>query len=359
MPAGMIGVAAASPDAPQTARAGGVRHFPGSLIDIECCLPEQVLGNVELDAQFPHWNVAQAEKRTGVLARHIARPDETAYDLARLATQQLLDKHPGLARRVDAVVFCTQSPDYVMPSNAFLLQRDLQLPTHALAFDYNLACSGYVYGLLMASSFIASGMAANVLLVTADTYSKFIDPQDRATRMLFGDGASASWVARSGESDQPALIGRFTDFRCASDGTGWDKFLVRSGAARQPVSASGTPGYSDKIRMDGLQVLNFVGDRVLAQIKALLHDHGLAPAQVTQFFLHQASRLALDTLSRRLQVGPDRVCSNLERIGNTVSSSIPMLIKDYFGHTALPAGSPLLLCGYGVGYSWASLLASK
>ena len=334
-------------------------RFPGSLIDISYALPEQVLTNAQLAAEFPEWNVAQTERRTGVYERRISRFDETAYDLALQAARHLLDIHTGLADKVDAIIFCTQSPDLLMPSNAFLLQRDLKLRTNVLAFDYNLACSGFVYGLLMASSFIATGAATNILVVTADTYSKHIAPSDRATRMLFGDGAAVSWIGASDQTMHQPLIGQFVDFLCASDGTGWDRFYIKSGAFREPVSQSSSPNYNDKIQMDGLQVLNFVGDRVVEQIKSLLHRNNLKPAQTDQFFLHQASRLALDAICRKLTIGPAQVSSNIARIGNTVSASLPILIKDHFTVTNVKPDSSLLICGYGLGYSWGSLLARR
>ncbi len=246
-----------------------------------------------------------------------------------------------------------------MPSNAFLLQRDLGLQNNLLAFDYSLACSGYIYGLLMASSFIKTGIAKNVLLVTADTYSKYIADGDRSTRMLFGDGASASWIGFSDQWDAAPLIGSFDDFQCAADGRGWDKFVIKSGGSRQPPSAHEQADYNDKIFMNGLQVLNLVNDRVIKQMFELLHKHDLGAGQIDQFFLHQASGLALESLRKKLKVGADKAFSNLGRVGNTVSSSIPILIKDYFDQTDLPQGRRLMLCGFGVGYSWGSLLATK
>jgi 3-oxoacyl-[acyl-carrier-protein] synthase-3 len=211
----------------------------------------------------------------------------------------------------------------------------------------------------MASSFIKTGIAKNVLLVTADTYSKYIADSDRSTRMLFGDGASASWIGFSDHCKADPLIGSFDDFQCASDGQGWDKFIIKSGGSRHPASANTSVDYQDKINMNGLQVLNFVNDRVIKQVFALLHKNGLEANQIEQFFLHQASGLALDSIKKRLKVGADKVFSNLENTGNTVSSSIPILIKDYFCQAILPKGSRLLLCGYGVGYSWGSLIATK
>lgn len=336
-----------------------MKQFPGSLLDIEYHLPDKIVTNSDFQASFPDWRVEQTEKRTGVFERRIARPDETAYDLALIAARKLFEKHKSLISKVDAIIFCTQSPDYVMPSNAFLLQRDLGLQTNLLAFDYSLACSGYIYGLLMASSFIKTGVAKNVLLVTSDTYSKYIEDSDRSTRMLFGDGASASWIGLADQYEAEPLIDSFDDFQCASDGQGWDKFIIKSGGSRQPFSTNAQAGYNDKIFMNGLQVLNLVNDRVIKQLFALLHKNNLEADQVDQFFLHQASGLALDSLRKKLKVGADKVFSNLGNVGNTVSSSIPILIKDYFSQASLPHGSRLLLCGFGVGYSWGSLLATK
>ncbi len=336
-----------------------MNQFPGSLLDIEYYLPEQVVKNSFFRQNFPEWKIDQTEKRTGVLERRLARHDETAYDLALIATKSLLNRHPSLIDRIDGIIFCTQSPDYMMPSNAFLLQRDLGLKNNVLVFDYNLACSGYIYGLLMASSFIKAGVTKNVLLVTADTYSKYLEENDRSTRMLFGDGASASWIGNANEWDVTPLIGSFEDFQCASDGKGWDKFIIKSGGNRQPFLSKAESGYNDKIYMDGLQVLNLVNDRVIKQIFELLHKNGLEAEQIDQFLLHQASRLALQSIGKKLNVADSKIFSNIETVGNTVSSSIPILIKDYFSRTTLPKGSRLLLCGFGVGFSWGSLLAAK
>ena len=201
-----------------------MRRFPGALLDIAYALPEGVLTNATLRAAHPDWKVERTARRTGVLERRIAAPEQTAYDLALPAVEALLARHPGLHDAIDGILFCTQSPDYVMPSNAFLLQRDLGFNKNILALDFNLACSGYVYGLLMASSFISTGVARNILLVTADTYSKYLAEDDRSTRMLFGDGAAATWVGDPAVCATRPLLRHFDDFQCGSDGSGWDKF---------------------------------------------------------------------------------------------------------------------------------------
>ena len=333
-------------------------QFPGSLVDIATHLPEQVVPNSMFAQAHPEWRVEQTEKKTGVFERRIARADETAYDLGLAASRKLLAKHDKLAGKIDAIIFCTQSADYIMPSNAFLLQRDLGLGTDILAFDYNLACSGYVIGLLMASSFIKTGIARNVLLVTADTYSKYLDQDDRATMMLFGDGAAASWIAAPGESDSSPLIASFDDIQCGSDGKGWNKFIIKSGGMRQPPACSDAPDYSDKISMNGMQVVNLVNHQVVKHIIQLLTKHKLISDQIDQYFLHQASGLAIDAISQKLNIGQEKVYVNIGQIGNTVSSSLPILIKDYFSSATLAPGSKVILCGFGVGFSWGSILAT-
>jgi len=334
-------------------------NFPGCIMDIEYSLPDTIITNEHLSAIHPEWNVMQAAKRTGVYKRHIANRDETAYDLALLASSKLLDNNPGLAEKIDGVIFCTQTPDFIMPSNAFLLQRDLKLNTNILAFDYNLACSGFVYGILMASSFISTGIAKNILLVNSDTYSKHIDSDDRSTQMLFGDGAAVTWVSTNNQSVKSPLISNFDDISCSSDGLGWNSFYINSGGCRNPNNELYSNEYNDKIQMNGLQVLNFVGDRVVKQIKELLFRNQLQAHQINRFFFHQASALALDLIHRKLNINSSLSFSNLALIGNTVSASLPILIKENSLTENLTSESPILICGYGVGYSWGSILARK
>lgn len=332
----------------------------GSLIDIITHLPETVLTNDELAQAHPEWNVPQAALRVGVASRRVAAVGETAYDLALAAANKLLSKHQGLATRIDGVLFCTQSPDYQMPSNAFLLQRDLGLRKDIIAFDFNLACSGFVYGLVIATSLLRSGMARNLLLVTAETYSKLLREDDRSTRMLFGDGAAISWIAADADAaGGPPLITSFDRFALYSDGAGWADFIVRSGGARQPPAKRDESNYSDRIEMNGLKVLNFVNGRVLRQLRELLESAAVRPDDLAQCFVHQASRLALDSLRKQLGLREAQVYSNLATHGNTVSASIPILISDYFSGHTLVRGSRVLISGFGVGYSSASVLASK
>lgn len=278
-----------------------MNQFPGSILDIEYNLPETILNNNSLQESFPDWRVNVTEKKTGVLERRVAAEGETAYDLALIAVKTLLSKHPSLEKKVDAIIFCTQTPDYVMPSNAFLLQKDLGLEKATMVFDYNLACSGYVFGVAMASSFINSGMAKNILLVTGDTYSKLLQENDRATRLLFGDGASASWIASSDQCDFKPLISSFRDFQFATDGKGWDKFIVKSGGQREPHSQREKAGYNDKINMNGIQIVNFVNHSVTKEIAKILSKNKLSSDDIDQYLVHQASSMALKSIGKSLR----------------------------------------------------------
>jgi len=334
------------------------KQYPGAILDIEYYLPSQVITNSDLGEKYPEWRVDHVEKKTGVFERRIAGENETAYDLALCATKRLLDKHPLLRGKIDAIIFCTQSPDYVMPSNAFLLHRDLGLGNNVLAFDYNLACSGYIYGLLIASGLIKVGIVRNILLVTADTYSKYIADSDRSTRMLFGDGASVTWIGEVCDTNPRPIISSFDNFSCASDGSGWDKFIIKSGASRMKISSEAQESLGNKIHMDGLQILNLVNGRVLNQIRELLIKSEINVEQVDQFLFHQASGLALDSIAKKMKIPQGKMFTNIKNIGNTVSSSLPILIKDFFSEKDTPKDSKLFLCGFGVGYSWGSLLVT-
>jgi len=329
-------------------------------MDIASHLPNQVVTNAELSEAFPAWDMDRVAKRAGVLQRHVAGPAETALDLGVAASRALLDRHPGLVDQIDGIIFCTQTPDYLMPPNSCVLHGELGLGDDVLALDTNLACSGYVYSLALAEGLIVAGTCTNVLVVTADTYSRLINPRDRAARTLFGDGAAASWV-RATADERTGLI----DVLCATSGNGYDKFFVPAGGARTPRSAdtareqvdgSGNVHTEEDIHMDGLGVLAFVRAKVPTQVRALLDREGLMVADLDLVVFHQASKLALDVLTKALKLPEERVFRNMASIGNTVSASIPISLEQARSEGIIAPGSLVLLCGFGVGLSWASAL---
>lgn len=327
--------------------------------DIAYFLPETVETNEDLCQQNPTWQMDRVVTRTGVLRRHIAKADETALDLSLRATRLLLDRNPSLIQCLDGVIFCTQTPDYVMPPNACMLHRELELPDSVFALDINLACSGYIYALALAEGLIAAGTCSNMLLVNSDTYSKLINKGDRSARSLFGDGAAASWIVAASEG--AGLL----DIICETAGSEYEKFYVPAGGHRQPLTlhsqepATDTSGNVRTVRdihMDGMGVLSFVNSKVPGQVYRLLARNGLLMKDLDLVIFHQASKLALDSLARTLKLSDERVFRNYAFIGNTVSASIPISLACALQEGRLKGGELVLLSGFGVGLSWASAL---
>lgn len=333
---------------------------PGLIIrDIGYCLPEQVVTNDQLRQEHPDWDMSVVEARAGVVQRRVARADETALDLGLRACEALFAQQPEARERIDAILFCTQCPDYLMPPNAYVLHKALGLPENVFALDYSLACSGYPYGLALAQGLLSAGFAKNILLVTADTYSKYIHPDDRSSRVLFGDAAAASWIAS--EAAARGII----DIQFAASGARYDKFIIPAGGCRMPRSPatalprtddSGNVRTLENIRMNGFSILSFVTSEVTRQVKDVLKRNELGADDVALFVFHQASKLALDSLSRVLRLPPEKVYRNLAELGNTVSASIPIVLKDAWTQGLFARGDKLVLCGFGVGLSWSTAL---
>lgn len=329
------------------------------IADVTYYLPERVVTNDELALQYPSWDMERVQNRAGIFSRHIAGSDETALDLAVNATQELFARNPGLQATVDGIIFCTQSGDYVMPPNACVLHRELDLGEEVFAFDTNLGCSGYVYGLAMAQGLVAAGSCKNILLVTSDTYSKFTHPGDRATRTLFGDGAAVSWICAADGS-----VG-VIDTLCETSGKGFEKFYIPAGGCRNPkgpetaavtTDTSGNTRTDESIHMDGMGVLSFVSSRVPAQVKRIAERNQLNLADIDLVIFHQASKLALDALTRALGLREEQVFTNLATVGNTVSASIPIALAQGRTDGRIESGATVLLSGFGVGLSWATAL---
>jgi 3-oxoacyl-[acyl-carrier-protein] synthase-3 len=326
---------------------------------IACGFPAQQLGNDELKAAYPNWDFERLEKRTGVLSRYVAAEGETALDFAVQACEQLIAEDRLRPEEIDAVIFCTQSPDYIMPPNSCLLHGKLGLKPATLAFDITLACSGYVYGLQLASSLIRSGTARRVLLANADTYTRYIHPGDRATRCLFGDGGAVSVIA---DAEHGHAI---RDIRCGTAGRHYEKFMIPAGGmrlqrsaetARETVDQSGNVRTAENIKMDGLGVLSFFNATVPCSVRETLAQNGLSIGDVDLFVFHQASRVALDSLTGILRIPAEKMVVDLAETGNLVSASIPVALSRALESGRAKPGQLALLCGFGVGLSWGTAL---
>jgi 3-oxoacyl-[acyl-carrier-protein] synthase-3 len=331
----------------------------GTIIkSIEYYLPEKVITNADLQTMHPNWDVQKVGEKSGVFKRHIAAADETAFDLACQAVEKLLSSGQISKEEIQGIIFCTQSPDYIMPSNSFLLHKHFGFTSNVWTFDYSLACSAFVFGLSISRGMLETKMAKNILLITADTYSKYINRKDRSTSVLFGDGAAACIVSKS---DEKGII----DIELASSGNEYDTFYIPSGGARIPkddstkeisVDHSGNERTMEEIYMNGFAVWKFISRTVPEQINALLSRNNLSVDDIDFFGFHQASKLTLDSLIKALKIDGDKVYMNLGKIGNTVSASIPIVLKDAESEGKLKRGDTVLLSGFGVGLSWGSLI---
>ncbi|MBU9687620.1 ketoacyl-ACP synthase III [Burkholderia gladioli] len=335
-----------------------------ALLDIASHLPDTVLANDELAALYPEWPAEKILAKTGIRERRIAADGETASDLAFHAARRLFAQGHVSAAQVDFVILCTQAPDYILPASACLLQHRLGIGTHAGAFDVNLGCSGYVYGLSLAKGLVETGAARCVLLLTADTYSKYLHPLDKSVRTLFGDGATATAIGidsrAAGDGIEP--IGPFV---FGTDGRGAPNLMVRAGLFREPRSAdsarehedaSGNVRTDEHLYMNGAEVMAFSLAEVPRAAERLLERAGLAREDIDCFVLHQANRFMLEALRKKMKIPEDRFPILVEHTGNTVSSTLPLALEQLRGEARLAPGTRAMLLGFGVGYSWAGCL---
>ena len=299
-------------------------------------LPEKTVGNDELIERF-EWDREFLEVKLGIHQRHIAAEGEGASDMGVAAAEELFAKCPDLKREdVQLLIVCTQNPDYGLPHTSALVQDRLGLPTTTACFDVGLGCSGFVYGLSIVHSMLETLNLTNALIVTSDPYSKVIDPADRGTSPLFGDGAAATWISRTGAGGQ---IGLFT---FGTDGAGARNLIVEPDA--------------DGVRclsMNGRAIFEFMLERIPGDLARCAESNGLTTDEIDLFLLHQASAHMLGYVTKRMKLDPARVPIRMQDTGNLVSSSIPFLIARLAGQGDL-AGKTTLLSGFGVGLSWAS-----
>ena len=310
--------------------------------------PARVETNDELQKEFPNWNMELIGSKTGVLARHIAEPNECSSDLAVVASEKLFREHDIDPQSIDFLLFCTQTPDYALPTTACLIQDRLGLRTNIGALDFNLGCSGYIYGLSLADGLIRSGVAKRILLVTAETYSKLIHESDRSLRTIFGDGAAATLIEAA---DQPTLSG----FQFGTDGSGADT-LIASGSGFRPAEHEIKPRHRKRwpsqLYMDGPSLINFTVGAIPGLVNNICDAAGISKSDLEHYLFHQATTKMLEQLRESLKIGPENLPIKIENIGNTVSCTLPILIDQMRSENALSNDKPNILVGFGVGLSW-------
>jgi len=323
---------------------------------IEYALPKKSITNEDLDLLHPDWSIHQVAKSTGVMTRYVCAEDQTALDLAVEACDRLFARGVVAKEDVGAVLVCTQSPDYIMPPNSTLLQHRLQLPQTVAAFDYSLACSGFIYGLFIGKAMIESDSLDNILLVASEAYSKKIAyPGDRGAISVIGDGAAVALLSKGQTGMSEFILG--------TDGSGGP--IVPAGGARTPASKETSTEVTDtfgnvrtqeNIYMEGTSILTFLKKQVPICVKALLDKTGFTYDDISLFIFHQASGMALDFLEASLKLPKEKTYRNLDRVGNTVSASIPIAIRDAELEGRIKPGDRLLVAGFGAGYSWGACI---
>ena len=250
--------------------------------NISIHLPERIETNEELSADNPRWDMDLIASKTGVYERRIAADGETSADLGVKAAQKLFEEHNVDPKSIDFLLFCTQTPDYPLPTSACLIQDRLGLPTSAGALDFNLGCSGFVYGLSLADGLIRSGAAKRILFITSETYSKFIDKNDRSLRTIFGDGAAATLIE---SSDQQQL----SAFKFGTDGSGADTLIVSGGGHRKADDAIGPrkrKRWKSALYMDGPALIQFTVGSIPGLVESILKEESLTQEDVDLSLIH-------------------------------------------------------------------------
>jgi 3-oxoacyl-[acyl-carrier-protein] synthase III len=320
-------------------------------------LPAAVLTNEQLAREFPDYTPEKIFDKTGINIRHIAAEDECASDLGVGSAKRLFDTGCCNPEDVDFLLFCTQAPDYFLPTTACLVQDRLGLSKSCGAIDINQGCSGFVYGLSLAKSLVEAGTASNVLLITADTYSKFINPRDKSVKTLFGDGAAATLIT-SREADRE-LIGPFV---FGTDGSRSADLIVPAGGMRrrnigeERQDEQGNWRSDADLYMNGGSIFSFTLKTVPEALYALLQKAALSMNEIDYFIPHQANKFMLERLRMKLKIPAEKFFSDMENTANTVSSTIPIAYERAHEKGMISAGDKVVLIGFGVGLSWAATL---
>lgn len=294
-------------------------------------------------------------EKIGLSTRYVLGEGETGVSLSVEACRSLFEKVPGLEKEVDLLICVTQTPDRKIPQNSAILAHELGLATSVASFDISLGCSGYVYALKVAEGFLMATGGKNAVIVTCDPYSRIIEPSDKDTNCIFGDAAAAT--AFSLGEGRGRIIA--TDF--GTNGEEGDAIRVPKGGGAYPLIGIGAQQPVEierdghRLHMQGRAVFNFVNSVVPESIDRCLKTAGVGLEQIDLFALHQGSRYMLQAMARRIGIPEDKLLINIDRFGNTVSSSIPMLLSDADDEGSLN-GKLVMISGFGVGLSWGTAI---
>ncbi len=317
------------------------------LAGLGMCLPPRVVTNDELAARLDTSD-AWIRQRTGIAARRRAEPGTGTSDLAVAAGAGALRSAGGPG--ADLVIVATTTPDRRCPATAPEVAHRLGLGD-VPAFDLAAVCSGFVYGAAAAAAFIGAGLYRSVLVIGAETYSTIIDPEDRDTAVIFGDGAGAALFRRGTRLEPGAVYG----VELGSDGAGADLVAIAAGGSRLPDTRPDMPGELRFFRMRGREVYRHAVHHMTASARAALARAGWSAEQLAGFIGHQANQRILDTVADRLGIPAQRCFGNIRDVGNTAAASIPLALADAVARDAVAPGGRGLLTAFGGGLTWGSI----
>jgi len=320
---------------------------------IASAVPKVIIDNIEGHPFVDPEEKQKMVKLTGMRQYRKAPVGVCSSDLCVCAAAELFKVTNIRAKDIDAILFVTQTPDYRLPSTACIIQHELGCSQKTLAFDINLGCSGYVYGLYTACSFIQGGGLQNVLLLCGESQTKLADEGDKNVWFIMGDAGSASLISRE---DKAAAI----NFSLMTDGSRFDKLIVPYGGYRHPsndesrevkLQAEGGIRSQEHIFMEGMEIFNFAATDVVITIREFMHDNDISEAEVDYLILHQANKFMTDKVAKKLKFSPDKVLYSLEYYGNTSSASIPLTISQHMSRDT-QIRKRCIISGFGVGLSW-------
>ena len=316
---------------------------------IDFFLPSRNLHNDEIAKKFPDWSAEKIAKKTGIRTRHISGENEFVSDLAVSAGEKFFKANDINRDDIDFILLCTQSPDYPFPATACIVQDRLKIPTSAGALDYNLGCSGYIYGLAIARSLVDTGIARNLLLITSETITKYIGENDKGNQTLFGDAAAVTLVTES----ERQSIGPFV---FGTNGGGMNSIIAKKGMRGHQFAEIPYNKREGALSMNGPEVFQFSLSVVPTLIKGVLDKAGLENSDIDYFVFHQANAYMLTQIRRRLGIEKDRFIIDMADVGNTVASSIPIALDNMRSRNQLNSGTQVLLAGFGGGLSWGACI---
>ncbi len=330
------------------------------IADIAYYLPLNIIDNGVLSARYEGWCANKIYEKTGIRQRHLINENEHVSDLAVNAAKELFKKGIVSPEEIDALILCTQTPDYALPASSFLVHERLGLPKKCATLDFNQGCSGFVYGLSIVGSMINSRLIKKALLITSEAYSKWCHPMDKSVSTIFGDGAAAVYI-RAIEKEQgvgPFLFG--------TDGKGFKNLTVPfSGSHKiktddnkliETKDLSGNIRSPENLYMNGPELFRFAITEVPNLVEGIFQVAGINMSNVDKFVFHQANLYMLKSIQKRLNIPHKKMIYEIEDIGNTVSSSIPIALCRAYEKNNISIGDKLMLVGFGVGYSWAGTI---